>query len=118
MVPNPRFPKARITYAVRDDTEPLPAPSAFTLDVPVVEPSGIDNVATFTWSASFRTVYYKIQLALEAGFSSILYDAVLDPGLTTQIFFSAGSPTQYARIVAVNDNGTQVSNVQPFDPVL
>jgi subtilisin-like proprotein convertase family protein len=83
-----------------------PAPATASLSLPADAASGVDPGVTFNWSTSGTGAMYDIDIATDAGFTTIIDNAT---GLTNNTYTSAslaGQTTYYWRVISYNNCGS------------
>lgn len=90
-------------------------PGAFTLTSPTDFSAGVSSLPNFSWAASTGATSYRLQVARDAAFNTIVVD---QSGLTSPFFTLNSAPLlpgtmHFWRVQAVNPGGTTMSSA-PF----
>jgi uncharacterized protein YmfQ (DUF2313 family) len=90
-------------------------PGAFSLTSPASGAAGVSVNPTYSWSAATGAVTYTLQVALDAGFTTMVINktgiATTSDTPTTTL---AASTTHYWQVFAVNGNGSTLATGAPW----
>ncbi|MDX1997347.1 MAG: proprotein convertase P-domain-containing protein [Thermoanaerobaculia bacterium] len=93
-------------------------PGAFTLTAPANSATGISLVPTLSWAASAGAASYTVEVATDAGFTTIVYSASGITGTTHQVATALAPSTPYFwRVTANNVCADLTSAVRSFTTV-
>src|SRR5262249_51389618 len=84
---------------------PPPPPAAPTLASPANGATGVSTSPTLTWNASATATSYRVQVATDAGFATIVSDQSVG-GTSADVTGLAPSTVHFWRVNATNAGGT------------
>ena len=97
----------RLLYSIAGPAAPPPPPPAApTLGSPANGATGVPTNTTLTWTASATATAYRVQVASDAGFTTIVSDQANLAGTSAAVSGLAGTTVYYWRVNASNAGGT------------
>lgn len=92
-------------------------PPTFALSAPANAATNVALAPALSWAASAQAASYRVDIATNASFASIVYTAVVQGTSHTVATALSSSTTYYWRVTAINPCGNAVSVVRTFTTI-